>query len=109
MLNLPDTPIPVVFKSNRLMNKALKARINTIPGNTQMGQLPQTSIIVMHNGYCTRYRLTGIANYSYAEMTISKGYNNVHLSGSTDDLEILDSFLHTVNTIRPFVANLYKQ
>lgn len=110
MLNLPVTPIPVVFKSNRSMNKAIKNGIKTIPGNTQMGQLPLNHVVVVRNEYATIFRLTGNHNYSYAQIqTSSRGYSDVHLSGSVDNMQNLDEFLHTVNAIRPFVANLYKQ
>ena len=109
-MKLPETPIPVVFKSSRSMNKVLKKDIKTIPGSSQMGQLPLNHVVVMHNEYCTRFRLTGNRNYSYAEFsTSSNGYTDVDISGRVDSLQKLDEFLYTVNIIKPFVNNLYKK
>ena len=115
---MPQTPIPVVFKSSRKHNKyiANTANIETIKSNTRMGDLPPYKITVSGSDTHTIYRYTGNNGYFYASLCVSwysnrDGSKRQHcdLSGGTETLEELNNFMVAVNTIEPFVSKLYSR
>jgi hypothetical protein len=117
-MQLPQTPIPVVFKNSRRHNKYIAniSGIETIKSNTTMANLPAYTITVFGSGIHTIYRYTGDSGYFYACICISwytdrNGNKRQHcdLSGGTHTMEELNNFFQAVNTLEPFVSKLYNR
>jgi len=121
-MSLPQTPIPVVFKNNRNMNKYHAKDVDIIKASTQMGQLPTNTVVVYKNKYCLTYRYVGKHQYSYASLhtwevdlatkfapdnTMLDNQEQTELSGRTETYKELRDFIETVDRIKPFVSQLY--
>ena len=114
-MNLPNTPIPVVFKRNKSLNKTLTKDVTTIKSSTRMCDLPHNSVIVWGDKKGQAYRLTGNNGYQYASIAINQYTDHrtgqtgtyVELGGHTHSFELLNQYIETVNLIQPFINQVY--
>ena len=108
-MSLPSTPLPVVFKNNRSINKAYSKDLPMIKGSTQMGKLPLNTLVVMRNNYTTSYRYVGNSAYSYTEWYHSNTGGYLGMNGGIENLDLLNEMVETVNRIQPFVSKLFSK
>lgn len=108
-MSLPNTPLPVVFKNSRSINKAHAKDLPTIKSSTLMMNLPLETLVVSRNGYCTSYRYVGKSPYDYAEWY--QGHNSGHISmrGGLESTDLLNEMVETVNRLTPFVSKLFSK
>ena len=109
-MQLPSTPIPVVFKSTRKMDPELKKQVKTVPGNTRMYSLPPNVLVIWGNKTNKVYRLTGDNSYQYAciEEVSSEKYDVHYLSGSIRGDHSLNELIDSINILKPFLKYLYR-
>lgn len=106
-MKLPQTPLKVVFKNNRQINKAFARDLPMIKGSTLMRDLPLNTLIVISNKYCTSFRYVGNNAYSYAEWYIGKNGGYITMSGGLPNLDLLNGMTESVNRLTPFVSKLF--
>ena len=106
-MRLPNTPLPVVFKNSRSINKIYSKDLPMIKSSTLMMNLPLNTLVVMRNGYCTSFRYVGDTPYSYLEWYIAHNQGHISTSGGIINLEMLNKMTESVNRLTPFVSKLF--
>jgi len=109
-MQLPSTPIPVVFKSSRKLDNELKKEIKTIPGSTRMYQMPPNTLVIWGTKAHKTFRLVGDNSYQYAciEEVSSPQYDVHYMSGSIRGNYNLNEFIDSLNILKPFLKHLYR-
>ena len=109
-MQVPSTPIPVVFKNSRKMGKELSKELNTIPGSSRMCDLPPNTLVIWGNRTNKTYRLVGDNSYQYAciEEVSSPQYDIHYMSGSVRGDHTLNEFIDSINILKPFLKHLYR-
>lgn len=110
-MQLPQTPLQVVFKSSRLHNKMYAEDLTTIKSSSRMGELPTNTVTVWGSDRHTIYRYVGDNPYNYACIGYGtyRGNEYVDLSGGTRTPEEFINFFETVQRLRPFVSKLFNR
>jgi hypothetical protein len=109
-MQVPSTPIPVVFKSSRKMDKELSKQLKTVPGSSRMYELPPNTLVVWGDRRNKIYRLVGDNSYQYAciEEVSSPQYDIHYMSGSVRGDHSLNEFIDSINILKPFLKHLYR-
>jgi len=109
-MQVPSTPIPVVFKSSRKMDKELSKQLNTIPGSSRMCDLPPNTLVIWGDKTNKIYRLVGDNSYQYAciDEVSTPTYDVHYMSGSIRGNYNLNEFIDSLNILKPFLKHLYR-
>lgn len=108
-MSLPNTPLTVVFKNSRSINKAYSKNLPMIKASTQMGKLPLNTLVVTRNNYTTTYRYVGKSTYDYTEWYHSNTAGYINMNGGIENLDLLNEMVETVNRLQPFVSKLFSK